>query len=208
MCYYIEQKASVSEVINRFRIEIDNEDNFYRSDYIKGFDFPNVPIITNENPDLITTSYSWGLVSTWDKKLEFRNKTLNARIETIHEKPSYKNITENRCLIIATSFFEWRWLDSKGNKKEKYQIFNQEEEIFCFAGLYTKGVNPSNGDTLNTFTIVTTEANELMEFVHNNKKRMPVVLKKEDEKAWLDLSNNIDKFAFPYDASKVAFSLT
>jgi putative SOS response-associated peptidase YedK len=204
MCFYVEQKATQNDAKERFNIGIDDESRWLESDFINGFDHPNLQIITNEKPDIITTSYTWGLLPNRSKDLEFRKKTLNARIETINERVSYKNITNNRCLIIATAFYEWRWLDPKGKNKEKYKINNQYEDIFCFAGLYNKGVNPENGERMNTFTMVTTEANAIMQYVHNHKKRMPIMLNRIDESAWLDTSFKIEEFALPYQAELVA----
>ena len=197
MCFFTEQNANKEEIIARFNKQIDVEDNLIESKFINGFVYPNLPIITNDNPKIITTSYTWGLLPSWSKDLNFRKHTLNARIETIDEKASFKNITSNRCLIIATGYYEWHWLDDKGKTKTKYEIHNQEQEIFCFAGLFNKGVNPENEDELNTYTMVTTVANDVMQFVHNHKKRMPIMLNKKDENAWLDSSNNIQDFAFP-----------
>lgn len=204
MCFFTEQKANKEKIIARFNKQIDVEDDLIDNDFINGFVYPNLPIITNENPDIITTGYTWGLLPSWSKDLDFRKNTLNARIETIDEKASFKNITSNRCLIIATGYYEWRWLDEKGKVKVKYEIHNQENEIFCFAGLFNNGINPENGDVLNTYTMVTTTANDVMQFVHNHKKRMPVMLNKEDENSWLDSSKKIQDFAFPYSANLIA----
>jgi putative SOS response-associated peptidase YedK len=205
MCYYVEQKASIQHIASRFNRPIDYEKNLFEGDFISGFSYPNLPIITKANPKIISTNFNWGLLPSWAKDLDFRKNTLNARIETIDEKASFKNITSNRCLIIATGYYEWRWLDEKGKVKEKYHIHSQEEEIICFAGLFCRGINPLNGEPLNTFTMVTTEANDVMQFVHNYKKRMPVMLRKEDENAWLDSSNKVQDFALPYSANLVAF---
>jgi putative SOS response-associated peptidase YedK len=205
MCYYVEQKSSRADAKIRFNIAVNNTGQFYEGLFVNGFSYPNIPIITNEKPDIITTDYTWGLLPSWTKDIDFRKNTLNARIETITEKPSYKNITQNRCLIIATGFYEWRWLDKKGKSKEKYLISSQTDEIFCFAGLYDKWLNPATGDVFNTYTMVTTEANELMKYVHNHKQRMPVILNREDESAWLDPSNKITDFALPYQTKLIAF---
>lgn len=206
MCYYVDQGASRNDVKIRFNIAVNNSGQYYEGVFVNGFTYPNLPIITNSNPDIISTNFTWGLLPSWSKDLNIRKNTLNARIETIEEKPSFKNITQNRCLIIATSYYEWRWLDEKGKKKEKYQIFSQRDEIFTFAGLYDSWVNPANGDVLNSFTMVTTQANELMRYIHNHKLRMPIMLKREDELAWLDPKNDIQEFAYPkYDNSIVAF---
>lgn len=205
MCYYVEQKETDYGLKDRFKIPIDIEDNIYYGDFINGFKYPNLPVIINKTPNIISTNYNWGLVPTWAKDLDIRKNTLNARIETIDKKPSFKYITQNRCLIIATAYFEWRWLDKKGKVKEKYKISSQDNEIFTFAGLYNIGKNPETGQPLNTFTMVTTAANDIMKYVHNHKKRMPIMLKKSDELAWLDQSNKIQDFAFPYDGNLIAF---
>src|SRR5690606_7300499 len=93
-----------------------------------------------------------------------------ARIETLEEKPSFRNSIKNRCLIPATNFYEWKWLDEKGKKKEKFNI-GTDEELFAFAGLYSVWNNPQNGQQMLTYTILTTEANGLMAEIHNNKKK-------------------------------------
>lgn len=205
MCYYVDQKSTRTEVKEMFNVGVDKADQFYQGTFVKGFDHPNLPIITNDKPDRITTDATWGLVPSWAKDTSFREKTLNARIEGIDMTPSYRNINSNRCLIIATGYYEWRWLDPKGNKKELYKIFSQTNEIFCFAGLFDSWLNTENGEILKTFTMITTQANEVMSYVHNNRERMPIVLKNGDEKKWLDPSTDIKKFAFPYEAPIIAF---
>lgn len=205
MCYFTQQDSFEDEGENRFDATIDNKGSWMKNNFINGFSYPNLPIILDKTPNIINTNFNWGLVPTWAKNLNIRKNTLNARIETIDEKPSYKNITQNRCLIVATAYYEWHWLDEKGKTKEKYQINSQDDEIFTFAGLYTQGKNPETGEDLNTFTMVTTEANEIMKYIHNHKKRMPIMLRQKDEFAWLDHSNKIQDFAFPYDGNLIAF---
>lgn len=199
MCYYVDQGASRNDVKLRFNIAVNNTGNFYEGVFVNGFSFPNLPIITDNNQEELSMNYNWGLMPSWagSKQLDFRKGKLNARIEDLNDKPSYRNITQNRCLIIATSYYEWRWLDPKGDKKEKYQIFSQYNEIFTFAGLYDSWLNPENGEYLNTFTMVTTKANDTMRFIHNHKERMPVMLKFSDEHEWLNPENNINNFAYP-----------
>ncbi|MEC4048748.1 SOS response-associated peptidase [Flavobacterium sp. SUN046] len=199
------QAQPLKKVEKRFKAKVQKPEDFLVSENINGFDFLNVPIILDSSPDIITTNYHWGLVPSWSKDIDFRKNTLNARIETISEKPSFKSLTHQRCLVIASSFFEWHWNDAKGKSKDKYQIFSGEDEIFAMAGLYTSWTNPSTGDLYNSFSIVTTAANKQMEYIHNHKKRMPIMLKKGDEMAWLDSKSNIDEFAFPYESSMVAF---
>ena len=129
--------------------------------------------------------------------------TLNARIETIEEKPAFKDVVSQRCLVIANGFYEWQWLDSKGKNKIKYEIGLENDELFAFAGLYSNWINKETGEVKNTFTIVTTEANQLMSKIHNIKKRMPIILKREDEEKWLH-NLPIKNVAFPYEVKLVA----
>lgn len=207
MCFYTQQNAPKKNVKERFNAEIENEEAYFEADFINGFSYPNLPIILDTKPDIITTSFHWGLPPQWTKNLDIQQNILNARIETIDEKPSFMHLTKNRCLIIATAYYEWRHNYDKKKTKEKYQINSQDDEIFTFAGLYKEGVNPETGEVLNTYTILTTEANEIMKYVHNNRERMPVMLKKNDELAWLDSHNSIADFAFPYQANLVAFPI-
>jgi len=208
MCFFTKQIAIPKNVRHRFNAEVDNEETFLQSEEINGFVHPNIPIILDSTPHLITTDHSWGLLPFWAKNEDIRKQTLNARIESINEKPSFRTITQNRCLIIATGYYEWHWNDSKGNTKVKHEITSQDDEIFTFAGLYTSGNHPVTGEEIKTFTMVTTEANEIMSYVHNHKKRMPIMLKRNDELSWLDKSVDISEFAFPnYDANLKATPL-
>jgi putative SOS response-associated peptidase YedK len=122
---------------------------------------------------------------------------LNARIETLEQLPSFKDASANRCLIPATCFYEWR---HEGTLKKPYRISSTEDEIFSFAGIYSDWTNPVTGDTQRTYSLITTEANACMEFIHNTKKRMPVILHSQDESTWLK-GSPISNFAFPYSCN-------
>lgn len=207
MCYFTEQLSSDSELEERFDAKIDEKESLLTSDYVEGFRNPNIPIITEKEPQIIQTDYSWGLIPFWAKNSDF--KSLNSVIETAHQKPSFRSITQNRCLIIATGFFEWHWNDEKGKSKDKYKIQSEQEEIFTFAGFYNTWSNPDSGEIKKTFTMCTTVANELMSYIHNHKKRMPVVLNKEDEMKWLDPTSKILDFSFPaYDTKLKATQIS
>jgi putative SOS response-associated peptidase YedK len=198
MCYYSEQSEPLLKVEKRFMAKVDKPDLFLQSDYIVGFEFLNVPVILDTSPEIISTNYHWGLVPSWSRDIDFRKNTLNARIETIDEKPSFRNITSNRCLVIASAFFEWHWNDEKGKSKVKYRVSSSESELFAFAGIYDTWKDPATKENYHSFSIATTAANKQMEFIHNHKKRMPIMLKKGDEMAWLDSANRVHDFAFPY----------
>ena len=156
-------------------------------------------LITDEKPGEINL-FNWGLIPLWAKDDKIRKMTLNAKIETVVEKPAFRNFVKNRCLVIADGYYEWQWLDSKGKGKQKFLLEPEDQEIFAFAGIYSTWTNPDTNELINSYSIITTEANELMGEIHNNKKRMPVVLKKEDHSLWLS-GKDVSHFAFPYEIS-------
>lgn len=102
MCFYMQQKDPKPKVEKRFQAKVNQPDFFLQAEVINGFEHKTSPIILNSNPQIIETSYSWGLIPHWAKDAAIRNQTLNARIETITEKPSYRDITANRCACCTT----------------------------------------------------------------------------------------------------------
>ena len=167
------------------------------------FDHDLSPIIRTETPDVIDTNFHWGLVPPhWSQpKEKIWNKTYNAKIEYLHKRNSYKNITNQRCLIPVTTYLERHWNDPLGKSKTFYEIWHPDAEIFSLAGLYSTFVD-FDGSLYNSYTMITTEANERMRFVHNKDAdkdyhRMPVMLNPEDERQWLDTKIPFMDFAFP-----------
>lgn len=153
--------------------------------YVSGFTFPGMPVVLNET-GLMIRIYHWGLIPSWardsDQALQMRTMTLNARAESVFEKPSFrKPIISQRCLVSSDGFFEWQL---EGNRKIPWFIRTKKEEIFSFGGIWDQWIT-SEGEKWNTFSIVTTEANPMMAEIHNSKKRMPLILLPEDEKRWL-----------------------
>ena len=123
----------------------------------------------------------WGLIPSWAKEESIGSKMINARAETLAEKPSFKRLLHTRrCLIVADGFYEWK-AETKGPKQPMYFSL-QQHEPFAFAGLWDSWKSP-DGALLRTCTIITTNANELVAPVHN---RMPVILPSTAYDAWLD----------------------
>lgn len=152
---------------------------------INAFSFPECPIVT---ADQELQCFRWGLIPFWTKDEkqadEIKRMTLNARADTIFSKPSFREpIMKKRCIVPSTGYFEWR---HEGDKKIPYYIFLKDEEIFSMAGIYDTWLDKSTGEVVNTFSIITTEANELTDYIHNTKHRMPAILFKDDEEKWLD----------------------
>ena len=208
MCYRIQLNTGIKEIAKRFNAHVPNAENLLFGEEINGFSYQNCPIIINEDQGNIRDDFSWGLIPQWCKDETIRKNTLNAKIETLDEKPAFRNAVHNRCLVIATGYYEWRWNDEKGKTKQKFEIHSADEEIFAFAGIYSSWNDTSEKIIRNTFSIVTTEANEQMAYIHNNKKRMPVMLRKSDEMAWLNNEIPFRQFSYPnYNADIIAFTV-
>ncbi|MFZ4796227.1 MAG: SOS response-associated peptidase [Bacteroidia bacterium] len=193
MCFHSKQGKDAQSLEKRFNAKLKNKDLVVNSERFNGFTFPKTPVITNVNKQEIQF-FNWGLIPSWAKDEQFRANTLNARIETISELPSFKNNVKNRCLILVDGFYEWKWLDVKGKEKQQYLISLPNDELFAFAGIYSEWTNKNTGELLQTYSIVTTEANSFMAKIHNTKKRMPVILTPENEYDWLNETKNLKEF--------------
>ena len=122
----------------------------------------------------------WGLIPSWAKDEAIGNRMINARAETLAEKPSFKRaLQKRRCLVIADGFYEWK---AEGKKKTPMFISLKSRQPFGFAGLWETWKAP-NGEAIHSCTIITTTPNKLMESIHN---RMPVILPRAAEALWLD----------------------
>lgn len=154
--------------------------------HANGFSFPKMPIIKQPTPNIIQLSH-WGLIPQWVKTKEdadkFKAQTLNARAETIFEKPSFRSyITNSRCLVIADGFFEW--MDFK-MKKYPHYIYLKKQAVFCFAGIFSDWTDKETGEHICTHSIITTEPNEMLRKIHNVKQRMPVIIPFSRHQEWL-----------------------
>jgi putative SOS response-associated peptidase YedK len=135
-----------------------------------------LPVITLEQPELITLRY-WGIMPPWWTR-DTRG-LINIKYETLRDKKTFhKDLAKRRCMVLAEGYFEWK--GEKGHKTP-YHIRLKTGEPFAFAGLYEE--NNINGKIVDTFAIITTEPNELMQTIHN---RMPVILSKSSESEWLN----------------------
>lgn len=184
MCFHSKLSKKAQDIESRFNAKFNNIEQYTARDSINGFSFPKTPVIANRESDVIKY-LSWGLIPFWAKDNSIRKYTLNAKIETLHEKPSFRNVIDNRCLIITDGFYEWQWLDPKGKRKQKHLITFPDNQLFTFGGIWSEWVDKETGEIVNSYSIVTTEANAFMAEIHNSKKRMPVILTKENETSWL-----------------------
>jgi putative SOS response-associated peptidase YedK len=145
----------------------------------------------------------WGLVPSWAKDESIGNRMINARAETLAEKPSFKRLLHNkRCLIVADGFYEWK--SEPGAKTKTPMYFTLEnDELFTFAGLWDTWRNPE-GEQIRTCTIITTNPNTLVSPVHN---RMPTILPAEAREEWLNPQHQDEQALLhllcPYDATEM-----
>ncbi len=122
----------------------------------------------------------WGLIPSWAKEAKIGYRMINARAETVAEKPAFRSaLRHRRCLVPADGFYEWRKL---GTVKQPYRITRADGAPFAFAGLWERWRAPDGG-LIDSFTIITTAANELLRPIHD---RMPVILDPADHGPWLD----------------------
>jgi putative SOS response-associated peptidase YedK len=138
-----------------------------------------VPVIIAQRPNQVVLM-RLGLIPHWATEEKTTYKMINARVETLAQKPAFRSLlAANRCLVPASGFYEWK---GDGRDKMRYYIRPMSVEFFAFAGLYDVWTKP-NGEELYTFTIITKGADDFMVHLHN---RMPVMLQRDLEDAWLD----------------------
>jgi putative SOS response-associated peptidase YedK len=144
----------------------------------------------------------WGLIPYWSKDAKIGYSTINAKAETITTAPAFREaIQRRRCLVPADAFYEWQKLDAK--TKQPFAIALQNGEPYAFAGLWEGWRDPKTRERLETFTVITTDANELIEPMHN---RMPVILEPKDYERWLapaELAHLPIDLLRPYPAEKM-----
>jgi putative SOS response-associated peptidase YedK len=152
----------------------------------------DVPIITMQKGERIADMVRWGLIPSWAKDESIGSKLINARAETLTEKPSFKNaFQKRRCLVVANGFYEWKAAApgergrSKTTPKQPMYIHLTSGEPFAMAGLWKNWKNPQTQAAVRSCTIITTEPNDLIATLHH---RMAVILTPADEDLWLDES--------------------
>ena len=159
----------------------------------------DVLTVTDNGEENLGQLMRWGLIPFWAKDPKVGSRMINAKAESVAEKPSFREAFQRRrCLILADGFYEWR---KDGKVRVPMRIVLKSGEPFGFAGLWERWKSPE-GEVVRSCTIITTVPNELMEPIHD---RMPVILSKEAEREWLDVSNKdtaeLRELLVPYEAS-------
>lgn len=161
-----------------------------------GFSYSHWPIIKGSTQNFTIENAHWELIAPWVKTTQEvqagREKfnTLNATAERLLESKLFKPAAlNNRCLVLSSGFYEWRHYKPASSKKEiayPYFITLKEQPLFFMAGIYQPWTDKETGETMDTFSIVTTKANAFMEQIHNKKKRMPTILNETQAVEWLN----------------------
>ncbi len=159
--------------------------------HVQAFAHPDIPVITNETPGELNF-FQWGLIPFWVKDVatatKISNQTLNARGEEMFNKPSYRNSArKRRCLVVVDGFYEHHW---ENDKSFPFYITMKNDEPFSLGGLWETWRLEKEGIERHTVSIVTTSANDMLDWIHNKPKasegpRMPLIIPKDLESDWL-----------------------
>ena len=180
MCGRYSLIADLGELAQRF--EFDGDWLAFESSYNIA---PTQEVLTVIGGETRRGGYMrWGLIPPWTKDLSAGRPMINARAETVAERPAFRNaLRRRRCLVLADGFYEWQRV---GAGRRPMRVVMRSSEPFAFAGLWETWRNP-DGQAIPSCTIITTEANDLLSPIHD---RMPVILSRENEDFWLDRSEN------------------
>jgi putative SOS response-associated peptidase YedK len=169
-------------------IEVRFDATFYTDELERYNPIPNfniapthyTPVVTLDNRSHLQL-YRWGLIPSWAKDKSIGSKMINARVETLDEKPAFKRLVNSqRCIIALDGFYEWK---REGNTKVPYRIVTVDQSIFGVAGVWDSWRDGQTGELIHSYTVITMPANHMMSIIHD---RMPAILLKQNESTWLD----------------------
>ena len=188
MCFTVNVNLVKDELESRYGAQFPDHDRYQPSYYYHAFGLPEMPAVCYEPTGEKIRLLKWGLIPSWVRNSadanEIRYKTFNARAESVSTKPSFsKAFKSGRCIIPVAGFFEWQ---HSGSQKIPWYIYPADNGIMSLAGIYDNWVVTDTGEMFSTFSIVTTDANDLMAVIHNSKKRMPAILDKSVENIWIN----------------------
>jgi putative SOS response-associated peptidase YedK len=202
MCGRFTNKAKPEQIKKEFKVGAKNPDIYQPRFNIAPSQM--IDVVFEPETERILSQLKWGLVPSWAKDSEIGNRMINARAETLTEKPSFREAFKSRrCIIPASGFYEWQ--KTNRGAKQPFYFYLKEKEVFGFAGLWEAWIDKQTGEELETCTIITTEANEVLKPVH---ERMPVILKPESYDEWLDAkgknTDKLQKLLVPYPADEMS----
>ena len=210
MCFHIGIDISRASHIKLKKKEKKLKDVQIKLDqpYASGFEYPMWPVLKpiEGGSDFVPVMMHWEFIPSYIRSAEdllhfrkgglnpktgrkdFPHNTLNAIGEEVLNKPTYKDAAaKRRCLVLASGFYEWRHFTPPGGKDTAYPYYVSlnDQEYFYMAGIYNPWVDQQTGEIVDSFAILTTAANPLMEKIHNKKKRMPVILPEDQAEQWI-----------------------
>ena len=160
-------------------------DDWQIEDYLPSYNIAPTQystVIIQSKGSNVAKSMRWGLIPSWSKNDSFASKMINARLETLSNKPSFKDlIYQKRCIIPSDGYYEWK---NNGAHKTAYYINRKDGYLLLFAGLWT--LWPSSSGLVHSYTIITTKAQQEIAHIHN---RMPVILDKKGVDNWINIEN-------------------
>ena len=182
MCGRFVIETNGDELIKHFGLDKQNIQNPEAQSFVSYNIAPSqtVPIIHHdEQQQKVLSVMQWGLLPAWAKHPETSPRPINARVETLHEKPTFRSsLAQRRCLIPASGFYEW---DKRTRPKQPYYFHKSQQTLFAFAGLWALWEQETG--MLFSFTIITTEANDSVKPIHD---RMPLILEQDQYEPWLN----------------------
>ncbi|MET4083154.1 putative SOS response-associated peptidase YedK [Pedobacter sp. UYP30] len=210
MCYYVSQQVSASKLAVDFDAlytdHLDDSEGFHLAG---GFSHPKLSMVLKQDGRRVIDRMQWGLIPNWKKPytdmLKMSNNTLNAKSETIFDLASFKNsIMKFRAILPVNGFFEYKHEDGD---KLPFFIHPKEQSYFNLACIFSNYKDPATDQWLQTFSIVTGAANELMTDIHNTKKRQPVMIDTDQIDNWLNVDASKEEITHlmePCDDSRMA----
>ena len=200
--------TDIDSIFSRFGVIISKDINKKITPHYNIAPTQKIPVIYKDTNQQNKIEFmKWGLIPFWAKDPKIGHKMINARAETLAQKPSFKHLLKSkRCLVPSSGFYEWKRIDKR---KVPYYIGIKNSKIFSFAGLYDIWKD-SVGNELKTFTIITTNSNNTLKPIHN---RMPVILEQEFEEDWLDVKthdfDSLKQMLKPYpDDKMIAYAVS
>lgn len=143
-------------------------------------------VLVAEKDNRLVKSMNWGLIPSWSKNKNIGSKLINARSETLHEKPSFKHlIKSNRCIVLSDGYYEW---NTTNFKKQAYYFYDKQKNILPMAGLWSSFLSKDN-ETILSYTIITKKADEEISHIHN---RMPLIIDFDRLDDWINIDSLIE----------------
>lgn len=187
MCFTVKISQKIQNLAKKYGVHTEGVEEAIAEveRQLNAFDHPQMAVVRQG----LLSPMRWGLVPHWiadhAHAVEIRNKTLNARSESVFEKPSFRDpIRHHRCIVPVSAFYEWQHV---GKDRIKYRIEPVQDDVLSLAGIWDAWVSPQQGIEVRTFSILTCAANPMMAEIHNTQQRMPVILDPSRIGAWLAL---------------------